>query len=397
MTAVVAVALAVAAARAQGQAQGTRFESAWSGLQQYWHEAVASEGIVGGTLAFFHGDTVLAKEFHGYADLATGRKVDERTIYHWASITKTFTGIGLMQLRDRGRLTLDDPIVKYLPELRAIHDPFGDPGAITLKHLLSHSAGFRNPTWPWGGDQPWHPFEPTAWSQLVAMMPYTEILFPPGTQYSYSNPGIIFIGRTIELFSGDDYEVYIDKNILRPLDMRATYFDRTPYHLLPYRSNNYDLVEGQPVPNGLDFDTGITVSNGGLNAPVTDMLKYLQFLVGAPGLSPDAKGVLARATLEEMWRPVIATSDSGSVGLIFFLTNRDGMRLVGHTGSQQAFRSFFFIQPESKTGIIGVFNTAPRDDPRNPTGRAGAKPDIAKVFAGIRSRMSSVFQLYRTP
>ena len=143
-----------------------------------------------------------------------------------------------MQLRDRGRLTIDDPIVKYVPELRAIHDPYGDPGAITLKHLLSHSAGFRNPTWPWGGDQPWHPFEPTAWSQLVAMMPYTEILFPPGSRYSYSNPWIIFIGRTIELLSGDDYEVYIDKNILRPLDMRATYFDRTPYHLLPYRSNN---------------------------------------------------------------------------------------------------------------------------------------------------------------
>jgi CubicO group peptidase (beta-lactamase class C family) len=393
----VGLVITLRATEAPGQAPGGRFESAWAPLQQYWREAVVEEGIVGASLAFFHGDTVLAKEFHGFADLASRRKVDERTIYHWASITKTFTGIGLMQLRDRGRLTLDDPIVKYLPELRAIHDPFGDPGVITLKHLLSHSAGFRNPTWPWGGDQPWHPFEPTAWSQLVAMMPYTEILFPPGSKYSYSNPGIIFIGKTIEQLSGDDYEVYIDKNILRPLDMRATYFDRTPYHLLRDRSNNYDIVEGQPLPNGLDFDTGITVSNGGLNAPITDLLKYLQFLVGAPGLSADAKAVLSRASLEEMWRPVIATADSGSVGLIFFLTSQNGVRLVGHTGSQQAFRSFFFVQPESKTGIIGVFNTAPRDDPRNPTGASGAKPDIAKLFAGIRSRMGPVFQLYRVP
>ena len=369
----------------------------WPAVAALYHQRLQDAGIVGSSLMFVRKGAVVHQAFEGFQDLATKRPVDADTIYHWASITKTFTGVAIMQLRDRGLLSLDDPAVKYVPELREVHNPYGDISQVTIRHLMTHSAGFRAGTWPWGGDQPWHPFEPTAWSQLVAMMPYTEILFPPGSRYSYSNPGIIFIGRTIELLSGDDYEVYIDKNILRPLDMRATYFDRTPYHLLPYRSNNYDLVEGQPVPNGLDFDTGITVSNGGLNAPVTDMLKYLQFLVGAPGLSADARAVLSRTTLEEMWRPVIATSDSGSVGLIFFLTNRDGMRLVGHTGSQQAFRSFFFIQPESKAGIIGVFNTAPRDDPRNPTGANGAKPDIAQLFAGIRARMSAVFELYRSP
>ena len=97
---------------------------------------------------------------------------------------------------------------------------------------MSHAAGFRNPTWPWGGDQPWHPFEPTEWSQLVAMMPYTEILFPPGSRYSYSNPGIIFLGRAIEGLTGDDYEVYVEKNMLRPLGMRRELFDLTPYHLV---------------------------------------------------------------------------------------------------------------------------------------------------------------------
>lgn len=102
---------------------------------------------------------MLAQEVHGFADPATGRKVDEHTIYHWASITKTFTG-------------------------------FGDVSEITIWHLRSHSAGFRNPTWPWGGDERWHPHEPTEWSQLVAMMPYTEVRFKPGSKYSYSNPGM---------------------------------------------------------------------------------------------------------------------------------------------------------------------------------------------------------------
>ena len=375
-------------------AQSDRFGPVWAPVREFFRRELEAEGVVGGSLMFFHGDTVLAREFHGFADLATGRRVDERTIYHWASITKTFTGIAVMPLRDRGLLSLDDPIVKYLPELRQVHNPFGPMEAITLRHLMSHTAGFRNPTWPWGGDQPWHPFEPTQWSQLASMLPYTEILFPPGTKHSYSNPGIIFLGRTIELLSGDDYEVYVDKNLFRPLGMTASYFDRTPYHLLPFRSNNYDVKDGKAEPNGLDFDTGITVSNGGLNAPLGDMIRYLQFLVGAPGLSAEAGGVLARSSLEEMWRPVITAGDAGSIGLIFFLSDLGGVRLVGHTGSQRAFRSFFSIQPESRTGVIAVVNTAPADDPRNPTDTGPGKPDIRRLFDGLRDRLAPVFALY---
>ena len=74
---------------------------------------------------------------------------------------------------------------------------FGDMSQVRIRHLMSHSAGFRAATWPWGGDQPWHPFEPTKWEQLVAMMPYTNLEFAPGSKYSYSNPGVIFLGRWI--------------------------------------------------------------------------------------------------------------------------------------------------------------------------------------------------------
>src|ERR1051326_1115279 len=109
------------------------------------------------------------------------------------------------------------------------------------------------------------------------MMPYTEILFPPGSKYSYSNPGIIFLGRVIEKLSGDDFEVYVDKNVLKPLGMTHSYFDVSPYHLVADRSNNYEVEAGKVTANGLDFDTGITVSNGGLNAPITDMAKTVAF------------------------------------------------------------------------------------------------------------------------
>lgn len=383
-----------------GQAAGQRpFDRAWAPVRTLFERTLADEGMVGGSLAFFHGDTVLAHEVYGYADLATGRKVDRETIFHWASITKTLTGIAVMQLRDRGRLALTDPVVRWVPEIRRAYNPFGDPAGITLRHLLSHSAGFRNGTWPWGGDRPWHPFEPTEWAQLVAMMPYTEVQFPPGSRYSYSNPGVVFLGRTIETIAGEDYEVYVEKNILRPLGMRASYFDLTPYHLLPHRSNNYDVVDGAPRANGLDFDTGITVSNGGLNAPVTDMLRYLQFLAGAPGLTAQARGVLDRRSLAEMWEPVLPTGQGAdSVGLSFFITRVNGVRLVGHTGSQRGFRSFFYLDPQSAAGVIAVFNAAPADDPRNPTDEGPARPRIPLIFRSLLDAVTrSVFPLYRTP
>src|SRR5215471_869162 len=204
-----------------------------------YRQCVEQAGIVGSSLMFVKTGTVTLKQTVGYQDLETKRPVDEETIFHWASITKTLTGVAIMQLRDRGYFTLDDPAVKYGPELRQVHNPFGDISQVTIRQLMSHSGGFRAGTWPWGGDQPWHPFEPTKWDQVVAMFPYTQILFKPGTQYSYSNPGVIFLGRIIEWFSGDDYEVYIHKNLFMPLGMTRSFFDRAPYHLVSHRSHSY--------------------------------------------------------------------------------------------------------------------------------------------------------------
>jgi CubicO group peptidase (beta-lactamase class C family) len=119
--------------------------------------------------------------------------------------------------------------------LRQVHSAYGPIDAITIRHLLTHSAGFRNPTWPWDCDDQtncdWQPFEPTQWTQVAAMLPYTHIAFAPGSRWSYSNLGYVFLGQIIERLSGDDFEVYIDKNILKPLEMHSSYF--RPRALLP--------------------------------------------------------------------------------------------------------------------------------------------------------------------
>src|SRR5438309_4901983 len=237
----------------------------WPAVADGYRRLVERAGIAGSSLMLMRDGRILVRQNEGYQDLDRKIPVDDHTIFHWASITKTFTGVAIMQLRDRGLLALDDPAIKYVPELREVHNPYGDISQATIRHLMTHSAGFRAATWPWGGDQPWHPFEPTRWEQVVAMFPYTELMFRPGTKYSYSNPGVIFLGRIIQLLSGDDYEVYIAKNIFMPLGMTRSFFDRAPYHLVGHRSHSYTRSDEGLKEQRFDFDTGITVSNGGLN------------------------------------------------------------------------------------------------------------------------------------
>jgi CubicO group peptidase (beta-lactamase class C family) len=338
------------------------FDAAWADVAKTLHTGCDAAGVVGGSVMFVHGDKVLGFEAHGFADRDGKRAVDRDTIFHWASCTKTFTGVAVMQLRDRGKLRLDQPILDFVPELRAAHDPLGQSKKITLQHLMTHSAGFRAPTWPWGGDKPWHPQEPTEWSQLVAMMPYTEIEFAAGSKFSYSNPGIVFLGRAIEQLSGDDYEVYMEKNVLRPLGMGRSYFDITPFHLQRHRSHSYEVGKagGAAEDLGPDFDTGITVSNGGLNAPLGDMARYLAFLLAAVPPGSDAANVLARESLESMWQPVLplAANAKDHIGLCFFVQERGGTRFATHTGGQRAFVTFFYAHPASGTGALGAFNTS---------------------------------------
>ena len=344
-------------------AQTSSPPAGWPAVERIFHEHVQSAGIVGSSLLVVRDGRVVASASDGLQDLAAKRPVDADTIYHWASITKTFTGIGIMQLRDRGLLSLDDPIVTHVPEFRQIHNPYGDPSQVTIRHMMTHSSGLRAPTWPWGGNEPWHPFEPTKWEQLVAMLPYTQLNFAPGSKYSYSNPGVIFLGRIIEKLSGDDYEVYITKNVLMPLGMHSSFFDRAPYYLLPHRSHSYFRTDKGLQDARFDFDTGITVSNGGLNAPLPDMAKYLAFLM-SDGSNPIHAAVLKRSSLDEMWKPQIraadgegATGDNAQAALSFFVERYGDVELIGHSGNQNGFLSHLYLHRPSHTAYVIAFNT----------------------------------------
>jgi CubicO group peptidase (beta-lactamase class C family) len=341
----------------------------WRGFTVAFDRFVAAEGVIGGGAVLVTDGRTAAWHHRGFGDRDAGEAADSATIYHWGSITKTLTAIAIMQLRDRGLLSLDDPITRWVPELRQLHNPFGSTDAITLRMLLSHSAGFQDPTWPYGEGKAWEPFEPTRWEQLVAMMPYQEIRFEPGSRYGYSNPAFIYLARVVESITGDPYQSYVQKNIWTPLGLTRSYFGATPYHLARHRSNSYaidrDSAGGtRTMAIGRDFDPGITIPNGGWNAPLGDLAAYASFLLGTPGGDPRRAarydGVLSRTSLEEMWRTVVPVDGPESMGLSFFLLEIEDRTIVGHTGQQAGFRSFLFLEPGTGTAVIAATNTINR-------------------------------------
>ena len=361
----------------------------WRAAAEAFFAEAQADSVVGSALVLVRDGKVVAERYDGFADRERGQRESAATIQHWASITKTLTAIGVMQLEEHGLISLDDPVVRFVPELRDIHADSGDIERITIRMLLSHTGGFRNGTWPFGSGAAWEPFEPTEWAQLVAMFPYTQLVLSPGERYSYSNPAYIYLAKVIERVTGDPWEEYVHKNIFQPLGMAHSYFRGTPWYLRENRGSGYSVVrdsarEAGGLPsasdaarrlrvraNSREFDPGVTVPNSGWNAPIGDLVKYVAFLTG----SAPNEAVLTRATLGEMWTAAAPTGTASydsdprnSIGLGFFLFERGGRTLVGHTGDQGGYRSLLYLDPERRVAAIGVWNT---DNPAD--GRASAE------------------------
>jgi CubicO group peptidase (beta-lactamase class C family) len=157
--------------------------------------------------------------------------------------------------------------------------------------------------------------------------------------------------------------------------MNRTYFDRSPYFLLPYRSHSWDLKDGKLSEDAFDFNTGITRSNGGLNSPFTDMEKYVRFLLGDPAHQAEYDAILRRSSLEEMWKPYLPVvpdddfvSRAGAhdeVAQSFFVHTDGKLKLIGHAGWQNGFRSHFYIDPVSHSAYIVAYNTDAQDARQN--------------------------------
>lgn len=345
-------------------------------LEQWIETQRVYRGLPGLAIAVVHDQELVWSHGFGVADLQTKAPVTPGTIFRIASITKTFTATAIMQLRDRGKLRLDDPVVQYLPWF-TYKNRHADGPVVTIRHLLTHTSGLpREAAFPYWTD---HKFPSR--EQLIAALHEQESVFEPETRYKYSNLGMAILGEVVAAASGMSYDAYVTKNILEPLGMTSTSV-MPREDLKARRATGYDrrLDDGSRKPVELMDARGL-ISAANISSTVEDLGRWASFHMLESRNTPGQ--IVKGSTLREMHRVQwVNRSWTGGSGIAFSVAKGDGRQTYGHGGWVGGNRSQFTVSPKEKVGVIVMVN-ADDGDPGFFAARAMAMlaPAIAKITA----------------
>ena len=309
-------------------------------------------------------EVVLAKGL-GVREFATGAPADLDTVFRIASMTKSFTALAILKLRDAGKLSLDDPVARYVPEVDSWQLPTTDSGPITIRHLLSHTAGLPedNPQ----GDRVLDvtPEGFSAW--LKAGVPFASAT---GTEFEYSNLGFMILGSVVTRVSGQPFQAYINEEILLPLAMKSTYWSlaAVPKERLAigYRKDKDSWI-AEPM-----LEDGAGAAMGGLLTSSRDLARYIAMMLSAyPARDEPERAPALRRTLREMQAglglpgvvvirqlpggPLIGRGNSYGYGL-FSVRDCNWGREVQHGGALPGFGSHMRWLPDYGVGILVLAN-----------------------------------------
>lgn len=287
---------------------------------------------------------------YGFADTEAKRAPTDLTPYRVGSITKQFVGLMLLQLVERGKVRLSDPLVKYVPEFSVIKSPYPDAPAITLLQLATMTSGLaREPSGP--SD---HSIGSSAkWDQIVLdVLPRVTYAHEPGTKYLYCNIGYALLGVALGRAAGQPFTTYVRDQILQPLGMTSSAFEATE-PMRPLLSRGYDVAKDGTVEwtsaNDEWNGRGYRVPNGGLISTMRDLAKFVAWELGA---GPDT--VLKReAQADNYSRVMTAAGDMrGGYGIGFQVQRRGELTAYGHGGTTSGFLSQAVFDRNSRTGVI---------------------------------------------
>jgi CubicO group peptidase (beta-lactamase class C family) len=294
----------------------------------------------------------------GLADVEAARPVGAATAFRIASMTKNMTALAILSLRDQGRLDLDAPVSRYVPQFASVRAATRDSPPVTVRHLVTHTAGFVT-------DDPWGDrvlgMTPAELDALIA----TGTLFarPPGIAFEYSNLGYGLAGRVITNVSGEPYQSFIRRAILEPLGMARTTFDALAAMKEDY-AHPYRLDEGQWSRERVEPD-GEVGAMGGLVTTVPDYACYVAFLLSAwPARDDPEAGPVRRASVRELalWHappfPIEGRPQTPSAygdGLMNSLDPKLG-RVLHHSGGLPGYGSHVLMLPEHGWGIFAFAN-----------------------------------------
>jgi CubicO group peptidase (beta-lactamase class C family) len=302
----------------------------------------AADTVGGATVAVIVGDRVVWSEGFGWADRGRRIPASVETIYRIGSLTKTFTAVVLMQLVERGVVQLDDPVEKYLPEIRGLASPRPGAEPVTLRMLASHTAGIvREPALQDAAAGPIAEWE----NKVLASIPTTAFDADPGARYQYSNIGYGVLGLTLSRAAKKPFMQLVEEGVFQPLGMHSSTF------IIDERLQRRLSVGYQLGANGIDTVTpalehagrGYKVPNGGIYSTVIDLARFMAALSGA------SKGVTTeplRVMMETKQTPEPGVAGYG------FGVQISQQRFLGHGGSVAGYTAQFDFDPATKIGVI---------------------------------------------
>lgn len=360
----VAVALTLVSLSAPARAQGQSPDPGWEkrldaliekGLGEYQVPGLAIGIVLDGKLAYARG--------FGRATLGQPGAVTPDTLFHVASVTKPFVATAIMQLVEQGKIGLDDPVTKYLPYFR-MDDPRYQ--RITIRQLLNHTSGMPDvEDYEWNKPQD----DEGALERYVRSLKGEKLLWAPGTRFAYSNIGFEMLGDVVAKVSGMSFEDYVERQILKPVGMSSS-------TLLLKRADAKRLANG--YTKGVSSSPGgsslVPVAaypynrphnpSSGLLSSVNDMARWAMVNLNRGEL--DGKRILKSSTYDLMWQPSAEVEFCGggpcrkpgsSVGISWFLEEKDGRLIVSHGGGDDGFISAFILIPSRKFAFVMMTNS----------------------------------------
>jgi CubicO group peptidase (beta-lactamase class C family) len=365
VVAIVLAALAGAPEQFTDPNRRARLSAAFSEIDRVFADFASRQRVPGAAWGIVLDGELVHSGAHGYRDLATKSPVNADTVFRIASMTKSFTAMAILKLRDEGKLSLDDPAERYVPEMKGLAYPTKDSPRITIRHLLSHAEGFPE-------DNPWGDRQLARTDKEMSEMIRRGIPFsnPPGLAYEYSNYGFAILGRIVSQVSGVPYRDYVVANIFRPLGMTSTALEPASVPqdrlALGYRWEDNRWKDEPLLPDG-SFGP-----MGGMLTSIRDLSRYVgAFINSFPPRDDPETSPIKRSSLREMqqvWRPAPASVaidrttgapqlNSGGYAYGLRVTQTcEYDHIVAHSGGLPGFGSIMRWLPDHGIGVIAFGN-----------------------------------------
>lgn len=301
--------------------------------------------LPGLAVGVIRGNKIIYARGFGVKRLGSADTIGVQSSFHMASVSKPFVAMGILQLADRGRLSLDSPLTRYIPYFK-MKDPRYT--RITIRQMLTHTSGFPDVK-DYGWDKP--QFDEEALERYIRDSVAEEnLLFDPGTQFAYSNMAYDVLPEVIRQLSHMPFETYMKKNVFAPCGMNNSTF---LFSDIPPGTGTSPHILGSSCRFEVSAIYPYNRAHAGsstLHSDVEDMLKWERMIING------GQGILSATSFKSMLSPQHAIDRYSSYGFGFFLEEGNGKMLIEHSGGDVGYSSYAGIIPTDSLGIVFMSN-----------------------------------------